>query len=358
MDRLMAVVEAPTVVPPGPIVDVRDLRVHFAGRGGFWRKSADITAVDGVTLDIERGRSLGLVGATGSGKSTVAQVVMGMVEPTSGTVLVGGRELRGLKGQDRLRQLRLVQVVMQDPYSSLDPRMNVGEIIAQPLTLGRRVDGETRRRVNARVAELLGLVGLHPNRAARYPHQFSGGQRQRIAIARALAPRPQLIVLDEPTSALDVSVRAQILNLLKGLQDELGVTYLIISHDLVTVSYLATEIAVMHLGRVVERAPVTALFEGPRHPYTIELLASMPGASGRFLRRPAPTGVAPESLPADACRYAYRCSLRAHLGNPLRCLEADPALEELEPGHAVACHFPAAALELAAADAPMAMQNI
>jgi oligopeptide/dipeptide ABC transporter ATP-binding protein len=347
----MTAVEDAIAVQPGPIVDLRDLRVQFAARGGFWRKTADITAVDGVSLAIERGHSLGLVGATGSGKSTVAQVVMGMVEPTSGTVLVGGRELRGLKGPDRLNQLRLVQVVMQDPYSSLDPRMNVGEIIAQPLTLGRRVDGETRRRVNARVAELLGLVGLHPDRAARYPHQFSGGQRQRIAIARALAPRPQLIVLDEPTSALDVSVRAQILNLLKGLQDELGVTYLVISHDLVTVSFLASDVAVMHLGRVVERAPVAALFEGPRHPYTIELLASMPGATGKFLRRSAPADVSAESLPAQACRYAFRCSLRAHLGNPDRCLEADPELEELEPGHAVACHFPAAALQLSAADA-------
>jgi oligopeptide/dipeptide ABC transporter ATP-binding protein len=324
-----------------PLVVLRDLRVRFGLRRGLLsRERVDVHAVDGVTLSIERGRTLGLVGATGSGKSTVAHVVMGMVAPTSGEVIVAGRDLAHLRSGERLALQRLVQVVLQDPYSSLDPRMRVGDIIAEPLRVGgpggrRPGRAETR----ARVAELLELVGLRADRAARYPHQFSGGQRQRIAIARALAPRPRLIVLDEPTSALDVSVRAQILTLLKALQAQLGITYLVISHDLVTVAYLASEVAVMHLGRIIERGPVSALYRAPRHPYTLELLSSAPGASGSFLRQPRPTGVSPADLPPGACRYAYRCTLRTALGDPARCLEEDPGLDPVGPDHRAACHF-------------------
>jgi oligopeptide/dipeptide ABC transporter ATP-binding protein len=339
----------PTEAGPLPIVELRDVSVRYATRSGLLaRRTADILAVDRVTLAIERGRTLGLVGATGSGKSTLAQLVMGMVQPTSGSVVVAGRELRDLRGRDRQDIRRLVQVVLQDPFSSLDPRMTIGDIIAQPLTLGLRVGGTEGRQIRDRVTEMLGFVGLDPSRAERYPHQFSGGQRQRIAIARALAPRPQLVVLDEPTSALDVSVRAQILNLLKGIQAELKVTYLVISHDLVTVGYLATDVAVMHLGRVVEHAPTATIYRAPRHPYTMELLASMPGASGSFLRRPRPLDVTPESLPAGACGYAYRCTLRTFLGDPGQCLTSDPPLIEHEPGHTVACHFADDALRLAA----------
>lgn len=331
------------------LVELQDLSVRYQARRGILsRTKTEIVAVDHVTLAIQRGRSLGLVGATGSGKSTIAQVVMGMVPPTGGAVRVAGHDLSELKGEDQLALRRLVQVVLQDPYSSLDPRMRVGNIIAEPLTLGRPVRGLAKRQVQTRVAELLELVGLPANRAERYPHQFSGGQRQRIAIARALAPEPQLIVLDEPTSALDVSVRAQILTLLKSLQDELGVTYLVISHDLVTVAYLASDVAVMHLGRIIEHASNRSLYQAPRHPYTLELLASIPGANGSFLNQPRPAGVTPESLPPQACRYAYRCMLRTRLGDPERCLEHDPALATIGPDHHVACHFSDEADRLAA----------
>jgi ABC-type glutathione transport system ATPase component len=267
------------------LVQLREVSVHYRSRQGILRRLAEIVAVDGVSLSIRRGETLGLVGGTGSGKSTIAQVVMGMLEPTAGSIEIAGRDLWTIDASERLAIQRAVQVVMQDPYSSLDPRMTVGDIVAEPLTLGLKPRGVRGREVEARVAELLGLVGLSPTRAGSYPHQFSGGQRQRIAIARALAPRPELIVLDEPTSALDVSVRAQILTLLKSLQAELGVTYLIISHDLVTVSYLASEVAVMHSGKIVETGEVRSLYRSPTHPYTIELLASSPSAGGGFLGR-------------------------------------------------------------------------
>jgi oligopeptide/dipeptide ABC transporter ATP-binding protein len=331
---------APTP-PPDELVQIRNLSVQFKTRKGMVsRTTVLITAVDDVTLSIERGRTLGVVGATGSGKSTIAHVVMGMVKPTAGTVHVAGRDITKLSGAERLAHQRLVQVVLQDPYSSLNPRMKVGDIIAEPLTVGQADGQKTGGKARAaRVAELLDLVGLPRNRAERFPHQFSGGQRQRIAIARALAPRPQLIVLDEPTSALDVSVRAQILSLLKSLQVELGVTYLVISHDLVTVAFLASDVAVMHLGRIVESGPSRALYKSPRHPYTLELLASAPGASGEFLLQPRPSLPSPAALPPEACRYAYRCALRTRLGDPERCLEQDPPLLPVSLRHSAACHF-------------------
>ena len=350
MDRVVSMTPnvTPASIEPGaaaagatPLVDIRDLSVHYQQRSGLFARKIDIVAVDRVSLSVERGRTLGLVGATGSGKSTIAQAVVGMVQPTSGTIVVAGHDVSHVQGSERLSLQRLAQVVLQDPYSSLDPRMRVGDIIAEPLTLGRpSVRGSTRARVAARVAELLDLVGLSPTWAERYPHQFSGGQRQRIAIARALAPQPQLIVLDEPTSALDVSVRAQILTLLKRLQAELAVTYLVISHDLTTVAYLASDVAVMHLGRVVEIGPTSSLFRSPRHPYTLELLASAPGAEGHFLRQTLATRP-PSAMPPGACRYAYRCTLRSRLGDPDRCLEEDPALTDAGPDHQAACHFSA-----------------
>ena len=321
------------------ILRLRELTVRFELRRGMLsRHKLDMKAVDRVSLSVPRGTTLGLVGATGSGKSTVAHTVMGMVQPTSGIVEVAGHDLALLKGRERVAVRRLVQVVLQDPYSSLDPRMKVGDIIAEPLTLGRIVRGAERRRIDERVAELLTLVGLRENRAERYPHQFSGGQRQRIAIARALAPSPELIVLDEPTSALDVSVRAQILTLLKRLQDELGVTYLVISHDLVTVAYLASQVAVMHLGRIVEIGKTNALYRTPQHPYTLELLASMPGASPKFLEQPRPAADA-DAMPANACKFAYRCSVRTRLGNPDQCGDTDPELGSVGDQHHAACHF-------------------
>jgi oligopeptide/dipeptide ABC transporter ATP-binding protein len=338
-ETAVAATPEPPAKRPVDFVQIKDLRVRFeVRRGAFSRQKVEIVAVDGVNLSIARGRTLGLVGGTGSGKSTIAHVVMGMVPLTSGSVVIDGHEVGKVRGRERATLQHLVQVVLQDPYSSLDPRLKVKDIISEPLSLGRsRRSAKTA--IRDRVTELLGLVGLRANRAERYPHQFSGGQRQRIAIARALAPRPELIVLDEPTSALDVSVRAQILTLLKGLQEQLGVTYLIISHDLVTVAYLASDVAVMHLGRIVEVGPTRSLYRSPRHPYTLELLASAPGASAAFLTQPRPSGSAAD-LPASACRFAYRCALRTRLGDPARCLEEDPALIEVGPDHKAACHFP------------------
>ena len=327
-------------VPPAELIQLRELSVRYRLSPGLFSraKGQDFRSVDRVSLSVRRGRTLGLVGGTGSGKSTIAKVIMGMVEPTSGSIVVAGREPAG---GEQVELRRFVQVVLQDPYSSLDPRMKVGDIIAEPLTLGRqRVRGSDKTVVRARVADVLLLVGLRPNSAERFPNQFSGGQRQRIAIARALASHPELIILDEPTSALDASVKAQILNLLRTLQDELGVTFLTISHDLATVAYLASEVAVMFRGRIVEIGPTTSLFRSPRHPYTLELLGSVPGASGSFLNLPRPVDVRPESLPPSACRFAYRCALRTRLGDPARCLEEDPALVEVEQDHRTACHFP------------------
>jgi oligopeptide transport system ATP-binding protein len=348
---------APVDAPPGaPLVRLEDVHVRYEARTGLLsRGSVPVLAVDGVSLTVERGRSLGIVGATGSGKSTIAQVVMGMVRPTSGSVEIVGRRLDRLHGRERSAVQRRVQVVMQDPYSSLDPRMRVGAIIAEPMTLGRRpIRPAAASAVRDRVAELLTLVGLSPDKARLYPHQFSGGQRQRIAIARALAPRPELIVLDEPTSALDVSVRAQILNLLKSLQDQLEVTYVIISHDLVTVAYLASTVAVMQLGRVMEIGPTATMYRHPRHPYTVELLASVPGASSALMGAPLPPSAVAAVVPAGSCRFAPRCWLRTRLGDPARCVDEEPALTTIAPGHDVACHFHAELGELEAASAPVA----
>lgn len=333
---------------PGDLLVLQDVSVLYQLRTGLLSaRKVDVLAVDRVSLSIKRGQTLGLVGGTGSGKSTIAHAVIGLVEPTTGRVMINGRDVGQVTGNDRLALRRHVQVVLQDPYSSLDPRMTVGDVVAEPLTLGRRLANRVdRAKVDDRVAELLGLVGLSAGKAGLYPNEFSGGQRQRIAIARALGPEPELIVLDEPTSALDVSVRAQILNLLKSLQHRLDVTYLIISHDLVTVTYLASMVAVMFLGRIVEIGPTQALYKLPRHPYTLELIASVPGASGSFLNQPRPTQ-ATTPLPPKACRFAHRCALRTALGDPVRCLEEDPALVQVGTDHLAACHFPDSTAELA-----------
>jgi len=331
-----------TTAVPGEttnIVELTDLTVRYRARAGWLgQHSTDVVAVDGVSLSVAKGQTLGIVGGTGSGKTTVAHVIMGMVAATGGTAVVAGHRIDPGRRDDQQRWQRDVQVVMQDPYSSLDPRMRVREIIAEPLTVADPARRRTRAEIRERVDEVLRMVGLSPAKAALYPHQFSGGQRQRIAIARALALEPTLIVLDEPTSALDVSVRAQILNLLRDLHAKLDLTYVIISHDLVTVAYLATEVAVMHLGRVVERGPTDRIFSTPGHPYTLELLASMPNATGKFLRGLGPARQPPSGL-ATGCRYAYRCALREELGRPERCEREDPALRPVAPTQSAACHF-------------------
>jgi len=350
-DAELAMVADPTQpaeTTAADLISLKNVCVRYnTNRSPFSRAKSEILAADRVNLSISRGRSLGLVGGSGSGKSTIAKVVMGMVKPTDGIALVDGHPIGQRRTVGNAAPPRLVQIVPQDPYSSLDPRMNIGNIIAEPMTLGRPfMSGAEKARARSRVAELLDLVGLRANRAERYPHQFSGGQRQRIAIARALAASPKLIVLDEPTSALDVSVRAQILTLLNRLHEELDITYLVISHDLVTVAYLASDVAVMHLGRIVEFGPTTAMYRTPRHPYTAELIASTPGGNGGFLSQQWPAADLRDAFPARACRYAYRCGLRSRLHEPARCLDEDPALRPDGPNHFVACHFSDAVVDL------------
>jgi peptide/nickel transport system ATP-binding protein len=340
----------------GALVELRNVTVDFVSSGGFRRQRKIVRAVDDVSLAIDQGQTLGLVGGTGSGKSTIAHLVMGMVEPTDGTIMIAGADPRVLTGRGLLDHRRRVQVVLQDPYSSLDPRMRVRDLIAEPLTLG----GRRSKAVDARVEELLLLVGLPPAKASLYPHQFSGGQRQRIAIARALAPRPEIVVLDEPTSALDVSVRAQIINLLNDLQAQLGVTYLVISHDLVTVACLASKVAVMYPGRIVEIGPTKAVYQKPQHPYTLLLHQSAPDLEGNFLKVKQPQVLAPRAegmwAPEQGCRYRSRCVLQLFLGEPSRCRSEEPTLREVAPGHAVACHFAEKTSELAAVELDQAVK--
>jgi peptide/nickel transport system ATP-binding protein len=334
---------------PEALLQLRDVSVHFriANRHRT-RPEGVIRAVDGVTFSVAGGATFGLVGESGSGKSTIARVILGLVEPTSGTIIVAGHDTRELKGGARRAHGRLVQVVLQDPFSSLDPRMNVGEIIAEPITLAYPMKGRTTA-TRSRITELLQLVGLPASSSKLHPHQFSGGQRQRVAIARALASRPVLIVLDEPTSALDVSIRAQILNLLKDIQTNLGVTYLVISHDLATIAYMASEVAVMYLGRIVERGPIQDLYRRPNHPYTWLLLASALGGNRVRDTELAVAGEIPTAMRLPSgCRFHPRCTLRTKLkvGDANRCTTDEPDLRELSPGRWSACHFPQEMVQL------------
>jgi peptide/nickel transport system ATP-binding protein len=330
-------------IAPTPIVELREVTVLFPANrsliGGD--VSRVIRAVDNVSLVIPRGVTFGLVGETGCGKSTVARLILGMTKPTGGTVLVAGENRQVLRGKALRAHSQLVQIVLQDPFSSLDPRMNVGNIIAEPLGVGSPFHRQ-RFAIQARVRELLEMVGMSAASMGLYPHQFSGGQRQRIAIARALASRPELIVLDEPTSSLDVSVRAQILNLLKELQSQLGVTYVFISHDLGTVSFMASMVAVMYLGRIIEVGPTESVYGSPAHPYTRLLLASVPAETRSFGRLELTRAgeMSADSIPVG-CRFHPRCAFRAGLqpNDSRRCESDDPALRELRPDRWSACHY-------------------
>jgi oligopeptide transport system ATP-binding protein len=318
------------------LLSVRDLHKHFQGprRGPWpWQGHFTVRAVDGVSFDIRRGETLGLVGESGCGKSTVARAVLQLRRPTAGQVLFEGRDLCRTAGRELQPIRRRAQIIFQDPYASLDPRRSIGYTIAEPLLLSGVRDERERR---ARVGELLGRVGLDPLCANRYPHEFSGGQRQRVGIARALATNPAFVVADEPVSALDVSIQAQVINLLRRLQAELNLTYLFISHDLRVVRYVSDEVAVMYLGRVVEIAPTEELFDHALHPYTQALLSAVPKA------RWEKTGVQPIRLqgevpspinPPPGCHFAPRCSRAI-----ARCSQETPHLAELCPGHRVACH--------------------
>jgi oligopeptide/dipeptide ABC transporter ATP-binding protein len=313
-----------------PLLETQDLRTHFR-RGGWLRPARWLRAVDGVSLTLARQETLGLVGESGSGKTTLGRTVLRLVEPTAGRILLGGREITGLS-QAALRPLRRrMQIVFQNPYASLNPRRTVGGILRQPLAL-HGVPGDHARIV----AELLARVGLPPDAARRYPHEFSGGQRQRVAIARALALRPDLVVADEITSGLDVTVKLRVLALLRELQTEFRVAYLLVSHDLGVVRQVADRVAVMYLGQIVEEAPTDALFERPLHPYTQVLRASVPPPDPAApWRPPVLPGDPPSPLAVPpGCRFHPRCPIAES-----RCRVEPPALRLLGPGHRVACHL-------------------
>ncbi len=302
-----------------PLVEVRDLRKYYFEQDTLvdrllGNETRSVKAVDGVSFDIHEGETLGLVGESGCGKSTTGETVLRLREATGGDVRFDGESVSGLSGGDLARFRRRAQIVFQDPFSSLDPRMTVGEIVAEPLVVHdlpeEPVEGSAREWRRDRAADLLERVGLSAAQLDRYPHEFSGGQRQRIGIARALALDPDFIVLDEPVSALDVSVQAQVLNLLSDLQDEFGLTYLFIAHDLSVVRHLCDRVAVMYLGHVVELGPVDAIFESPDHPYTQALLESVPRASveeqGRYVDTLAGDVPSPRN-PPSGCRFRTRC---------------------------------------------------
>jgi len=328
---------APREMPPGdgaqpePLLEVRDLKVHFPIRRGLFKRTVGhVLAVDGVSLAIRPGRTLALVGESGCGKTTAGKSILQLIRPTAGEVDFDGTALTALRGE-RLRRRRAdFQIVFQDPYASLNPRMRVAEILMEGMSalgiLGSRAGRERR------IAELLGQVGLPAEAAFRYPHEFSGGQRQRIAIARALSVNPKLVVCDEPTSALDVSVQAQILNLLKRLQRELGLAYLFITHNLAVVEYLADEIAVMYLGRIVERGTVGEVLGAPRHPYTQALLAAVPALDGGGERLYVKGELPSPSAPPAGCHFHPRCPHAM-----TRCRREYPAATVLSRTHAVAC---------------------
>jgi oligopeptide/dipeptide ABC transporter ATP-binding protein len=324
------------------LVEVRNLSVHFdLRRGSFLRRSTEVVrAVDGIDLSIRRGETLGLVGESGCGKSTTGRAILQLYPPSTGSVHFDGTNLVELRGREARRFTRRMQMIFQDPYASLNPRMTVGAIVAAPLEVHGLARGAEKRE---RVDELLTMVGLSPHFSSRYPHEFSGGQRQRIGIARALAVSPEFIVADEPISALDVSIQAQVINLLERLQAELGLTYLFVAHDLAVVRHISNRVAVMYLGKIVELAASTTLYESPRHPYTIALLSAVPVADPEVesrRRRIILTGDVPTPVsPPSGCRFRTRCWLRERLGNPENCTTEVPELREISPGHRVACHW-------------------
>ena len=318
-----------------PVLEVRDLQKHFpVGTGTLLRrKTGWVKAVESINFSIEAGETLGLIGESGCGKTTTAKLILLQERPTAGSIRFDGEDIGGLHGDGLMRYRRAVQVVFQDPFASLSPRMRVGDIIAEPLEIHTEM---TRPQLQQRVAEVLDLVGLSPDVAKLFPHEFSGGQRQRVAIARALATNTRLIILDEPVSALDVSIRAQIINQLEHLQDTLGVSYLFIGHDLATVAHISQRIAVMYLGHLVEIAESTELCAHPLHPYTQALLiAALPAHPDAKQERIAITGEIPSALaPPPGCRFHTRCPHAMP-----RCSVEAPVSKEVAPGHAVACHL-------------------
>jgi oligopeptide/dipeptide ABC transporter ATP-binding protein len=335
----------PAVTASGePILRVTDLVRTFGG-GNRLRREPPVRAVDGVSFDVAPREAFGLVGESGSGKTTIGRMVVRLLEPTSGELAFEGQPVQRLGGGDLLRYRRQVQMVFQNPYASLNPRRRVREVLEDALDIHGLHRGAARE---PRLAALMEQVGLRPDMLERYPHQFSSGQRQRIVIARALSVEPSLIVADEPVSALDVSVQAQVLNLLRRLQVDLGLSVIFISHDLRAVSFLCDRIAVLYLGRVMEITPRRALVENPVHPYTRALFASIPSlVPGQGITRDIIRGdIGDAAPPLDGCVFAPRCELRRRLGDPERCITERPALIPVGPDHVAACHFTDAAIEL------------
>ena len=338
-----------------PLLEVEGVRKVF--RSGGWLsggRKARVHAVDSVSFTLRAGETLGLVGETGSGKSTLGRLVLRLVEPTGGRIRLDGEDLTALSKREMRRRRRDVQMVFQDPYGSLDPRMKVGALVAEPM----RVHGTWRGAGRARVVEVVHQVGLQEDHLDRYPHEFSGGQRQRIGIARAMALRPRVLVLDEPVSALDVSIQAQIINLLGDLQRESGMGFLFIAHDLAVVRHVSDRVAVMYLGRIVEIGPRDAIYRSPAHPYTVSLLSAVPvpeASRNRARERVVMHGeIGSATRLPEGCRFHPRCylaRLKARAAGvetverdgerlPAACARQDPGPVELAPGHEAACHFP------------------
>jgi oligopeptide/dipeptide ABC transporter ATP-binding protein len=329
-----------------PLIEVRDLVKEFPIKGSYLvrRQLGAVHAVDGISFDVARGETFGIVGESGCGKSTTARLLLRLLEPTSGSVRFDGREIATLSSKEIKPLRREMQMIFQDPYSSLNPRRTVGTIISEPFAIHRMHEGKgERKRV---VQELMDTVGLNPEHYNRYPHEFSGGQRQRIGVARALALKPKLIVADEPVSALDVSIQAQILNLLRDLQRDLGLTLIFIAHDLSVVRHMCDRVAVMYLGKIVELAESDQLYSHPRMPYTGALMSAVPVADPEMAaskKRQLLSGDVPSPTnPPPACRFHTRCWKAQEI-----CRLEDPPLEVKDGGNIAACHFPLTDAEVA-----------